>query len=325
MFKEKPETFCFLLLGEEEFLKEEEIARIKAKYLKKETLDLNYNVFYARDKELDIKVVLDALNTLPFLSEKRVVIIKDIDELNPLGRELLASYLKSPQRFSCLILDSKSSKIQNGFLLEVSKHSKVIYCRSLRDEELDGWIFKRVRGLGKRITNEAVSVIKDNLSSDLMVISRLIENLNLYTGNRQQITKEDVERLAGKGVQNTTFELVDAIGSKDKSLAFQILSNLLKERKRETEILGFIAWHLKRIEKIKHLIKVRDKYAICRELNLNYRNFEKLSQQTKNFTTKRIRNLYNRLLDIDVAIKTGRTQSPSLLLEGLIVELCGGG
>lgn len=321
MFKDKTEALCYLLLGDEDFLKEEEIARIKDKYLKKETFHLNYNVFYAKDKELDIKVVLDTLNTLPFLSEKRVILIRDVDELNQFQKELLISYLESPQRFSCLILDSKVSKIQNGFLLEVSKHSKVIYCRSLRDEELDSWIFKRARSFGKRLTTEAISVIKDNLSSNLMVISRLLENLNLYTGSRQQITKEDVERLAGRGVGNTTFELVDAIGSKDKSLAFQILSNLLKERKKETEILGFIAWHLKRMEKFKHLINFRDRYAICKELNLNYRNFEKLSQQAKNFTTKQIRNLYNRLLDIDVAIKTGGTSSPSFLLEKLIVEL----
>ncbi len=324
MIREGSEAFCFLLLGDEQFLKDEEVARIKARYLKKETFDLNYNVFYAKDKELDIKLVLDALNTLPFLSEKRVVIIRDVDELAQFQKELLISYLESPQRFSCLILDSKSSKIQNGFLLEVSKHSKVVYCRPLRDEELDNWIFKKVRSFGKRITNEAISSIKENLSSNLMMVSRLLENLSLYIGSRQQITKEDVEKLAGRALGNTTFELVDAMGSKDERLTFQILSNLLKERKRETELLGFIAWHLKRIEKIKHLMRVRDRYSICRELGLNYRNFEKLSQQAKNFTIKRIRSIYNRLLDIDWAIKTGRTVSPSLLLERLIVELCSG-
>ena len=81
------ELTSYLFLGEEDFLKEIELKKLKSRFLENTTRDLNYNVFYAKDKDFRLKEMLDILNTAPFMSPKRFVILKDVDALSDSDKE----------------------------------------------------------------------------------------------------------------------------------------------------------------------------------------------------------------------------------------------
>ena len=120
------EITSYLFLGEEDFLKEAELKKLKSRFLDASTRDLNYNVFYAKDNDFRLKEMLDLLNTAPFMSPKRFVVLKDADSMPESGKESALFYLRNPQPSSIFILDCRSEKIKDGFILEASKFAKMV-------------------------------------------------------------------------------------------------------------------------------------------------------------------------------------------------------
>lgn len=316
------ELASYLFLGEEDFLKETELKKLKSRFLENSTRDLNYNVFYAKDKDFKLKEALDILNTAPFMSPKRFVILKDADSLSDSDKESVLFYLKNPKDSSILIIDSKSSKIKEGFVLEASKLTKLVRSARLIDSEINMWVSKRVRAAGKKISAEAINLIKENLPNDLNILCSSVDNLILYAGKRPEITKEDVEKVIYVAPLKTSFDLLDAIEKKDAILAMNIFTSIQKYKKRETEfLLGLLSWQFRMLLRVKELLKIRSKSEIQKELNLYSSKFDQMAHYAARFKRQEIVRLLNEILKADSDIKTGESL-PKFTLERLILKMC---
>jgi len=316
------ELTSYLFLGEEDFLKETELKKLKSRFLETSTRDLNYNVFYAKDKDFKLKDALNILNTAPFMSPKRFVILKDADSLSDSDKESVLFYLKNPKDSSILIIDSKSSKIKEGFVLEASKLSKLVRSARLIDSEINMWISKRVRAAGKKISSEAINLIKENLPNDLNILCSSVDNLILYAGKRLEITKGDVEKVIYVAPLKTSFDLLGAIEKKDVKSALNIFTSIQKYKKREAEfLLGLLSWQFRMLLRVKELLKIRSKPEIQKELNLYSSKFDQMARYAARFKTQEIVRLLNEILKADNDIKTGESL-PRFTLERLIIRMC---
>ena len=123
---------AYLFLGEEDFLKEEAVQKLKARFLDTSTGDLNYGVFYAKEKDFSINALLDSLNTMPFLSKKRLVVLKDADSLSAPNAKCVLSYLENPKETSIFVIESRLAAIKGGFILDLSKLAHLVYFRKLK-------------------------------------------------------------------------------------------------------------------------------------------------------------------------------------------------
>jgi len=316
------ELASYLFLGEEDYLKETELKKLKSRFLENATRDLNYNVFYAKDKDFKLKEMLDILNTAPFMSPKRFVILKDADSLPEGDKESVLFYLKNPKDSSVFIIDSKAVKIKEGFILEASKLAKLVRSSRLTDSEISVWISRRVHSSGKKISPDALRLIKENLPNDLYVLSSSVDNLILYAGKRLEVTRQDVEKVIYVAPLKTSFDLLNAIEKKDAKLALNIFTSVQKYKKRETEfLLGLLSWQFRMLLRVKELLKIRTKQEIQKELNLYNAKFDQMSRYAANFKRQEIIRLLKETLKADNDIKTGEA-SPRLTLEKLILKMC---
>ena len=316
------ELTSYLFLGEEDFLKNEELARLKSRFLEKAFGDLNYSVFYAKEKDFKLKEMLDILNTSPFMSPKRFVILKDADSLQDSDKESVLFYLRNPSASSIFVIDSKSAKIKEGFMLEASKLTKLVHSSRLMDSEINIWISKQVRSAGKKISADAVKLIKENLPNDLHVLSSSIANLALYAGKRTDITKQDVEKVIYVAPLKTSFDLLDAIEKKDAKLALNIFTSIQKYKKRETELLlGLLSWQFRMLLRVKELLKIKSRFEIQKELSLYNTKFDQMARYATRFKRQEIIKLLGEILKADNDIKTGEVL-PRFALERLIIKMC---
>jgi len=316
------ELTSYLFLGEEDFLKETELAKLKSGYLEKSTRDLNYHVFYAKEKDFKLKEMLDILNTSPFMSPKRLVVLKDADSLADSDKGSVLFYLKNPRDTSIFVIDLKSIKIKEGFVLEASKLTKLVRAARLTDSEINTWILKQVWTAGKRITTDAVNLIKENLPNDLHVFYSAIGNLVLYAGKRPDIIKQDVEKVIYVAPLKTSFDLLNAIEKKDARLAMNIFTSIQKYKKRETELLlGLLSWQFRMLLRVKELLRIRSKPEIQKELNLYNTKFDQMARYAVRFERQEIIKLLEEILKADSDIKTGEAL-PKLTLEKLILSMC---
>lgn len=317
----KSKDCVILFAGEEEFLKEQELNRIKLELFKQNQVNLNYDLFYGR--EADGEKIIECVNTRPLLSPRRLVVIKDVEQLTNFNKELILNYCRQPSPFTCLILETRQRNLnRDKFLASLSRYARVILFKPLYDEKLSQWIRQRLRGEGKKICDDALKLLQENASGGLNNLARLLENLVIYAKDKDEITHLDIEKLIGGDIQVDAFRFTDALGNKDFLRAIGILSALFKEGKEALQILGLILWHLWRIDKAKQMISNgKSKDDLSRELKINPYFLEDFIKQVKNFSIEELRRASQILLETDLNIKMGKIK-PDLALELAVVKLC---
>jgi len=311
---------AYLFLGEEDFLKEEEINKLKSEFLAGSTQALNYGVFYSKEKNFNIREMLDALNTAPFLSKKRLVILKDADSLPAHAKGSVISYLENQRESTVFVIESPSPVIKGEFLLKASRLAQLCYFRRLTDSSLNPWFVKKAGLAGKEITSDAVNEIKESLPNDLRVFSSSIDNIILYVGKRPVVTKADVEKVIGMNPSHTASDLMETIEKKDAARALRIFSTLKKDKKKETELLGLLAWNARMLLRVKELIKIKNKTEMRQDLGLSPRRFDQVAGHAAKFKTRDISVLLKEILEADLDIKSG--VSPRDVMERLIIKMC---
>ena len=136
------------------------------------------------------------------------------------------------------------------------------------------------------------------------------------------ISEMDIEALIKKTREDTRFTFLNALMKKQTSRALVMASELSRNGKHATDLIGLINWQMKRIESVKQLTEngyTKDKVAT--ELKMTPYVFGIVNKQALLFTTEEIKRDFELLLESDLAIKQG-LKSPGLTLETLIVQLC---
>jgi len=149
----KKESPVYLFLGQDNFSKSIKFKRLKEEFLTKDTEYFNLDILYA--KELKLPTVQERLLNLPVKAKKRIILIKDSQNLPDDIKEFLLRYLKKPQGKIILILDIAKSLPQDGFLRQAMRYAEV--CRFREPPHLD--TFTLSRSIESRKTGYALRVL----------------------------------------------------------------------------------------------------------------------------------------------------------------------
>jgi len=310
----------YLLVGEEGFLKDEFIKKVKNKFLDESNRKLNFISFSAKDTKIDD--ILTNAKTAPFLGKKRVVVVKDINKLNQKGKDSILSFVKKPTETTCLVLESSKPSLSDEFLNSISKYAVLIKAQRPSYGALDHWIKQRLLSSKKRISKEGANVLKELTGDNLQLLSAEVDKVVSYVGDKNEVTLSDVEAVVGKSIKENVFRIVDYISKKDVSGALLLSKNLLKEGKRANEIIGLIGWHFRRVLSAKLAIqKGRDKDAIFRELGVRHFYINKFTELLNNFKVDELKEKLKLLFIADRQIKTSSSK-PEFILDVLMSRLC---
>ena len=316
--KSKKIDSFYLFTQEELFLKRQVEELIKDVVIDKTTADFNYNVFYAEDASVDY--VFDIVRTNPFLGERRLVILKNVEKYYPHEKKLTA-FLKSPAPKTVLIMET-TKKSTDKFIKKIAPYSTVVEFAQLKGPALNKWIAEYAANKGKRISSEGIALLLEKVGNELDTIINALNKLLLYAGENMIVSEMDIESLIKKTRQDTRFTFLNAIMSKQTGRALEMATELSRNGKHATDLIGLINWQMKRIESVKVLAEngySKDKMA--KELNMTPYVFNIIHKQAAHFSMREIEQSFELLLSSDVAIKQG-LKSPGLTLEILIVQMC---
>jgi DNA polymerase-3 subunit delta len=147
-----------------------------------------------------------------------------------------------------------------------------------------------------------------------------IEKLLTYRAN-QPIRGEDVRALVASVTESSVFDLVDAVGRRETNRALQLLHDQLWRNAAPIYLLSMITRQFRLLLQMRDLSE-RGKTVDQAVAQLKLHPFvaRKTADQARNFSLAQLEAIYRKLLDADIAIKTGRSE-PMLALDLLIVEL----
>ncbi len=306
----------YLLEASDHLLIQKEINNIIAK----EKFENQYQVSYDLE-EVPLANALEDLDTYSLLSDKKVIIIKNI-LATTVENEIkhLLKYLENYNSNNLLILTC--DKLDSKSFAKKLKASKNIKYQKIEIDDRN-YIINKLKNY--KIDNEAISYLLELCKGDITKIDTECEKLIFYKIDSKEITKEDIKKIAIEKLGESNdilFSFVNAIINKDKKKSLSLYEQLKKYAVDSSSIIGLMASQMKLISQIKVLKEQNlNNIEIQQQLQLkSIYQVKKLSEYIYLYTLKEIGEFFNKLADIDYQIKTGRVDG-NIAIELLIINL----
>jgi DNA polymerase III subunit delta len=179
-------------------------------------------------EEYELRSVVDAAQTPPFLTDKRVVVARSIgrfgaDELTP-----LIEYLERPLETTDLVLAAGGGRIAKKLSDAVKAVGTVTNTAPpTRARDREGWIADHVAGAGLRLDSRAAALLADRLGEDVGRLDGILTTLTATFGTDRALTVDDVEPFLGEAGGVPPWEFTDAIDSGDTTGALTMLRRMI--------------------------------------------------------------------------------------------------
>jgi DNA polymerase-3 subunit delta len=172
--------------------------------------------------------VLEDLATLPFLSDRRVVIIRNADPFISAHRERLEQYLEKPSPTGVLILECRSFP-KNTRLYKAANalDAELIECKKLVGRALIEFVIREARARDKHFQPAAAAQLVDLVGPESGTLAMEVEKLTLYAADRPEITTDDVADLVGLSREEKIFAAADAAALGQLPQALQLWHQVL--------------------------------------------------------------------------------------------------
>lgn len=329
----------YVLHGEDEFSRAEQVADFKTKIGDASTRDFNVTALDGR--KVTLAELRHAADAVPFLADKRLVIVdgllarlsagrgKSADEGEPSGaaKEFMAGLLaylpQLPDSTRLVFVESKTLPASNPVVKLAAGQKGRAVVPFGTPQNIVGWIEKRAAHHGGEIDRKAAAKLSQLIGSDLRRIDSEIQKLVTYVNAARPIKEEDVTRLVSASIEANVFDLVDALGRRDGPRAMRELHRLLDLGENPLGLLAMVVRQFRLLIQVKEL---HEKNLAAPEMAkaLGQHPFvvEKIGRQAHTFSMEQLERVYAHLLDLDVGIKTGE-MSDTLALDVLVAELAG--
>lgn len=314
----------YLFFGGEEFLIQEAIDLIISKVVDPGARDFNFNVLYGRD--MSASEIVNLCQTLPFMSQKRLVIVKDLDALKAADLEELLPYLGDPSPSTCLVMVSNQGKYEKKAVISaVEAHGAVTRFFPLLDRDIVSWIEGWAKARGLSLQRDAAQYLWQTIGNDLQKIGNELEKVEIYIKEKKTVSFEDVKAVVGDFREYTSFDLVAAVGAKNRGKAFLILTRLLQEGEAALGLLGSIAWNFRRLLQAKAMeASGMGADDIMKKLRppVIFHQVAQFKSQMKSYSLEELREVFAIMLETDKVLKSSGL-SGKLVLERMILQVCG--
>ena len=258
-------------------------------------------------RKAGIAEVLDELRTLPFLAERRVVVLKDAGDFISEHRGALEKYFDEPSPTGVLILTVESWMKSTRLAKKLSKVGELINAGPLRGRQVVSYVCDFARSeCGKDLAWGVAELLIELAGDEPGRLCREVEKLAMYVGKRGAIVAKDVQSLIGHNRMFGAFEVIDAMTAGDKGGAVMRLRKMFAgDRSAEFKVVGAFAFHFRRMFRAKALFaEGLSANQVSSQLRL-WGNKDAFLRQVQRMSLERIGGVLAELARIDHAIKTG--------------------
>ncbi len=313
----KNRTFkpVYCLYGEETFLKRSYKNQLTEAILGDDRM--NFQGFYG--KEADPKEIIGLADTMPFLSEKRLILMED-SGLFKKDAEPLTSYLSRMPDSTILLFVEESVDKRNRFYKKVKELGYATELGRQSESQLKTWIVRNLKQSGRQISPAALELFLNNVGDDMEHIRTELDKLVSYTEGREGILPEDVEAICSVQITGRIFDMITDIASRRQAAALDKYYDLMALREPPMRILFLIARQFHQLLLVKELsVSGKGRDEIAKQAGIQPFVAGRLISQGKNFLLGDLRLCLEKCTEAEEAVKTGRL-ADNLAVELLITE-----
>ena len=302
----------YLLYGDEKFLIDSSIKKIKKKFG-----DLVQGINYVIIDDNNIKDLTFNIEVPAFGYDKKLIIVKNSGlfkkdgrkkTLTPIQTDVKNYFLDNASiiKEMTVIVFVEDEIDKNEVYEEINKIGIVCNVSELKPNQLISKL-KNICNMYKVKCDEGtLNYLLETSGTNLQVLINEIRKLIEYAGENGTITKEAIDKLAIKQIESVIFELTDNLGNKKIDKALEVLDNLIYQKEPLPKILVTLYNHFKKLYLCNMALKLNQ--DIIKSLGLKPNQtflVNKYKKQASYFKENDLEQILHEFVEIDYKFKNG--------------------
>lgn len=304
---------CYLFEGEEEFTKRSALSALRGALTAGDFAAMNDT----RLLDPPPDELIAAVETLPFLSEKRLVEVrdsallltgkaKDYDEDSAVKR--LTEYFEHLPDTACIVFYLRGrADGRKKFYQLLKKKATLVSFDPLDDRELTQWIAAALRREGKKISMAACQRLWFSAGRDLTLLSNELGKLAAYCADRQEVTEADVDAVCVKSTEYKVFDMTDALLSGQGARALEMVGALLRDGEERLMLLSLLGAQCRRLKYARAMaaggLAPGD---IAAKLGIPLFAVRRTTELARAYTPEQLETMAEACLDTEYQVKSGQ-------------------
>jgi DNA polymerase-3 subunit delta len=322
----------YVVTGDEQFLRDQVVAELRAASLGRGVAAFNEDKFTAG--EVDVHKVISAARTVPMMAPRRFVLLRGAERWDTPGADadgdkrespldVLVDYVNAPVDSTCLVIVAAKLDGRRKLSAVAKKQGLAVICEPLDTRALVRWVVERCKEKGNSIDRDVAELLVEIGGPELSYVSDAVERLALYAGEGQPITEQAVSECIARVRTADTWALVDAVGARDLGAALRLLAEVYDPRDHGLPLLGAMAWSIRQLARFQAAVQggaTSDEAARRAGVFQPFRARE-LAQKVRAFKAKELERWLLVLAETDLALKSSRRPADAIL-EDMLTRLC---
>ncbi len=304
----------YLMYGTKSFNIKKQIDTIKKDFNK-----LNINTYDLSTTTL--KEIIEDANTISIFDEKKLIICENTliftrgynNEIN-----LLENYFQNPNPNTTIIFIANKETIDG--VKKITKLIKKIGTVLEFNKDQNPYNLVQNEFKNYKISPNTINTLINRVGTNPLILENEIKKIKIFKDNDFTINEDDIINLTTKTIDLDIFKLIEFIVTKDKNKALELYHEMLKTNEEPIKIIILLASQFRIMYQTKELLKRgMSKNDIASTLKIHPYRVEIAMQQGRKYDSKTLLKYLNNLADLDINIKTGKTNK-DLALEMFILK-----
>ena len=209
-------------MGAESFLIDQVADKLLQTLVDESARDFDLSIFYGKDTSIDH--IIETAKRYPMVGARQLILVREAQYLDRSIDQLLA-YAQSPQSQTVLVLCYKHKKLdkRKKVVKAIMEKGVVLETKPLYDNQVSSWILQRATHFGFKCQPHASALLTSFLGNDLGKLNNAFEKLSYSLPAHTEISPDHIERYIGYSKAYNNFELQNALGQRNLSMALRIV------------------------------------------------------------------------------------------------------
>lgn len=295
----------YLIHGDQELLLERALHRLRQRVGELADLDFNSDTFDGESVEPE--QVVAAANTLPFASERRLVVVRNVDKMRAAQQAVLAQYAADPAPTTCLVLVATKIPKNSKLFKAVDALGGVAEYRAPRKHEVPGWVVELFESKGRTISRDAATALVQAVGRDLRRLDIEAAKVIAFVGERSTIEREDIDEVVARVAPVSIFDFLNALGARECASALERLDDLLAAGEQLIGIHSMTVRHLRTLVSVRALLdRGAERSAMQREVGMADWQLRMAIEQAGRFDAGALSRALRGAAEVEARLKSGQ-------------------
>lgn len=282
-----------VLTGSNSFLLHQKLAALTDAHIQQQG-DMSYERIDG--EEAEYSYIIDALQSVPFLAPKKLVILRSPGLNKEFTKQYEAVLADMPETTDVVIVEPKVDK-RSSYYKWLKKYTDFQEFTEMDERALSRWVVDRAAECGSKIALKDATYFVSRLGINQQLLDSEIQKLSLVYTN---ITQAGIDEVTESTPQTKIFDLLDAAFAGRTEKALHIYNEQRHMRVEPQEILAMVGWQLRQVALAK---TAGTKHDLVREAGMRPFPAQKAQQIARRITFARLKRLIRTLTDIDAQSK----------------------